>query len=250
MGVEANAGVWDQIWSFLTGWMNLGDRLSGILKGALERMVTEGLPNTLLLTAISFSIALVIATLIAFVQYANIPVLRHISRFYIWIIRGTPLLVQLVVIFYALPALGIVIDAFPSAVIAFSLNEGAYGAETMRAAIESVPSGQMEAGLCVGMSRGRTMMRIVLPQALRTAAPNLFNSLIAMVKDTSLVATISVMDVFMVAKQIGGRYYEYLAVYLLVALLYLLVCTVMTRVQRLAERMLNRGVGREVKAHA
>ena len=228
----------------------LDERLSGILATALRRMIEEGLPNTLLLTAISFSIALVIATLVAFIQYARIPVLRELSRFYIWIIRGTPLLVQLVVIFYALPAAGIVVDAFPSAIIAFSLNEGAYGAETMRAAIESVPVGQMEAGLCVGMSRTRTMLRIVLPQALRTATPNLFNSLIAMVKDTSLVATISVMDVFMVAKQIGGRFYEYLAVYLLVALVYLVVCTVLTLLQRLVERMLNRRVGREVKAVA
>ena len=243
-------GLWDRIWAFSTGWLNLGDKLSGILKGALERMVTEGLPNTLLLTIISFSIALVIATLIAFVQYANISVLKQISRFYIWIIRGTPLLVQLVVIFYALPAVGIIIDAFPSAIIAFSLNEGAYGAETMRAAIDSVPAGQMEAGLCVGMSRGRTMLRIVLPQALRTATPNLFNSLIAMVKDTSLVATISVMEIFMIAKQIGGRYYEYLAVYVLVALVYLVVCTVLTLLQRLVERLLNKRVGREVKAHA
>ena len=228
----------------------IGERMAGILSGALKRMLEEGLPNTMLLTVISFSIALVIATLVAFIQYARIPVLRQIARVYIWIIRGTPLLVQLVVIFYALPAAGIVIDAFLSAVIAFSLNEGAYGAETMRAAIESVPAGQMEAGLCVGMTRAKTMLRIVLPQALRTATPNLFNSLIAMVKDTSLVATISVLDIFMVAKQIAGRNYEYLALYLLVAFVYLMVCTVMTLLQRLLERLLNRRVGREVKAHA
>ncbi len=225
----------------------MDERLWGILTNALQDILTKGLPNTLLLTAASFGIALVIATLVAFVQYARVPVLSQIARFYIWIIRGTPLLVQLLVVYYALPAVGIVIDAFPAAVIAFAINEGAYGSETMRAALESVPVGQVEAGLCVGMSYPQVMLRIVLPQALRTAVPNLFNSLIAMVKDTSLVSNITVVDMFMVTKRAIGRTYEFLALYLLLALIYLAVSTLMTWVQRLAERLLNRSVGREVK---
>lgn len=228
----------------------MDERLWGILTNALKDIIEKGLPNTLLLTVVSFGISLVIATLVAVVQYFRIPVLSQIARFYIWIIRGTPLLVQLLVVYYALPAIGIVIDAFPAAVIAFSINEGAYGSETMRAALESVPVGQVEAGLCVGMSYPKVMFRIVLPQALRTAVPNLFNSLIAMVKDTSLVSNITVVDMFMVTKRAIGRTYEFLALYLLLALIYLVISTVMTLVQRLVERLLNRNVGREVKARA
>lgn len=122
---------------------------------------------------------------------------NEIARFYIWIIRGTPLLVQLFVIFYGLPNLGIVLPPFPSAVIVFSINEGAYCAEVVRAALEAVPKGQMEAGYCVGMSYMQIMRRIVLPQAMRIAFPSLCNSLISMVKDTSLAANITVAEMFM-----------------------------------------------------
>ncbi len=227
-----------------------GERLWGILTKALTDIVEKGLPNTLLLTAASFGIALVIATLVAIVQYRRVPVLRQLARFYIWLIRGTPLLVQLLVVYYALPAVGIVIDAIPAAIIAFSINEGAYCSETMRAALESVPVGQVEAGLCVGMSYPKVMMRIVLPQAMRTAVPNLFNSLISMVKDTSLVSNITVVDMFMVTKRNIGRTYEFLALYVLLALLYLAVSTVMEILQHVVERILNKKVGREVKTHA
>ena len=104
------------------------------------------------LTIISFSLALVIAVVAALVQFANIQGLKQIARFYIWIFRGTPLLVQLFVVFFGLSRVGIVLDPFPAAVIVFSLNEGAYCAETIRAALESVPKGQLEAGLCAGLS--------------------------------------------------------------------------------------------------
>ena len=108
---------------------------------------------------------MVLAVAVALVQYARVPVLSQLARFYIWVIRGTPLLVQLFIIFYGLPSVGIMLDAFPAAVIAFAFNEGAYCAETMRGALESVPQGQLEAGYCVGMSWWQIMRRIVLPQA-------------------------------------------------------------------------------------
>ena len=115
---------------------------------------------------------MIIAVAVALVQYANVPVLRQIARFYIWVIRGTPLLVQLFIIFYGLPSVGIMLDAFPAAVIAFAFNEGAYCAETMRGALESVPQGQLEAGYCVGMSWWQIMRRIVLPQACAPCPPS------------------------------------------------------------------------------
>ena len=160
------------------------------------------------------------------------------ARFYIWVIRGTPLLVQLFVVFYGLPNLGILIDPFPAAVLVFSINEGAYCAETIRAALESVPRGQMEAGECVGMSYLQIIRRIVLPQAMRTAFPTLSNSLISMIKDTSLAANITVTEMFMVTQRIVARTYEPLALYIEVGLIYLLFCTVLTKLQRVGEKKL------------
>ena len=127
--------------SALSGFFS--QRLVNILVESFPKMLLPGLKMTIPLTAISFSIALVIAVIVAMIQVAKIPVLRQIIRFYIWVVRGTPLLVQLYVVFYGLPNLGIVLEPFPTAVLVFSINEGAYCAETMRAAIESVPRGQL-----------------------------------------------------------------------------------------------------------
>ena len=211
-----------------------------LLVDSFPKILVPGLVMTLPLTVIAFSIAMVIAVATALVQIARIPVLKTLARFYIWVIRGTPLLVQLYVLFYGLPNLGIMIDPFPSAVIVFSINEGAYCAETMRAAIESVPKGQLEAGHCVGMSWLQTMRRIILPQAFRTAFPPLSNSLIGMVKDTSLAANITVMEMFMATQRIVGRTYEALPLYIEVGAIYLIFSTVLTWVQRKGEKRLSR----------
>ena len=164
---------------------------------------------------------------------------RSLARFYVWVVRGTPLLVQLYVLFFGLPKLGIIIEPFPAAVIVFALNTGAYDSETMRAAIESIPKGQLEAGYCVGMSYGQTMRRIILPQALRTAFPPLSNSLISLVKDTSLAANITVVEMFMAAQRIVARTYEPLALYIEVGVIYLLFSTALTYLQRAGEKKLS-----------
>ena len=212
----------------------LTNRTVSVLWEALPRILTAGLTMTIPLTLISFSLAMVIAVAVALVQYANVPVLRQIARFYIWVIRGTPLLVQLFIIFYGLPSLGIMLDAFPAAV-----NEGAYCAETMRGALESVPQGQLEAGSCVGMTWWQIMRRIVLPQALRTAVPSLSNSLISMIKDTSLASNITVAELFMAGQRVAARTYIFLPIYCEVAVVYLLFCTIITKLQALVERQLN-----------
>lgn len=216
----------------------MSERLSQILMDSFGKILLPGLTMTIPLTIISFTLAMIIAVATALVQFANIRGLKQIARFYIWVIRGTPLLVQLFVVFYGLPGVGIVLDPFPAAIIVFSINEGAYCAETMRAALESVPVGQMEAGYCVGMSYMQIMRRIVLPQALRTAFPPLSNSLIALVKDTSLAANITVMEMFMATQRIVARTYEPLALYCEVGLIYLLFSTVLTKLQRVGERKL------------
>ena len=210
----------------------MSERLWNILLDSFWKIFLPGLKVTIPLTVISFSIALVIAT-------ANIKGLRQIARFYIWIFRGTPLLVQLFVVFYGLPRAGILIDPFPAAVLVFSLKEGAYSAETMRAALEAVPAGQLEAGYCVGMSYLQIMRRIILPQAMRTAFPPLSNSLIAMVKDTSLAANITVTEMFMVTQRIVARTHEPLALYIEVGLIYLLFSTVLTKLQGIGEKKLS-----------
>ena len=224
----------------------MDERLWGILVDAFPKILYYGIKVTIPLTIISFALALVIAMGCAMVQVANIKGLRQLVRFYIWIIRGTPLLVQLYLVYFGLPDLGIVLPAFPCAVLVFALNEGAYCAETMRAAIESVPKGQLEAGYCVGMSYLQTMRRIILPQAFRTAFPPLSNSLISMIKDTSLAANITVVEMFMTAQRVAGRTYEHLALYAEVALIYLLFCTVITRLQALGEKKLSRMNGGDV----
>ena len=216
----------------------MDERIADIIKDSFLKILLPGLTVTVPLTVLSFSIAMVIAIILALVQFANIRGLKILARFYIWVIRGTPLLIQLFVVFYGLPNLGIVLPPFPSAVIVFSINEGAYCAEIVRAALEAVPKGQMEAGYCVGMSYLQTMRRIVLPQAIRIAFPSLSNSLIAMVKDTSLAANITVTEMFMATQRIVARTYEPLALYLEVGFIYLIFSTVLTKVQSVGEKKL------------
>ena len=209
----------------------MSDRVAGILADSFMRILVPGFTATIPLALISFAIALIVATATALVQYARVPVLRHVARFYIWIVRGTPLLVQLYVVFYGLPDFGFIIDPSPAAVIVFSVNTGAYSAE-------GVPAGQLEAGYCVGMTYGQVMRRIVLPQALRTAFPPLSNELIALVKDTSLAANITVLEMLMATQRIVSRTYEALPLYLEVAVIYLMFSTVLTWLQRAGERRL------------
>lgn len=216
----------------------MSERVWDILVNSFTSILIPGLTATIPLAVISFAIALVIATATALVQFAGVPVLKQLARFYIWVMRGTPLLVQLYVVFYGLPDLGVLLDPFPAAVIVFSINTGAYAAESIRAALEAVPRGQIEAGYCVGMTYAQVMRRIVLPQAMRTAFPPLSNELIALVKDTSLAANITVLEMLMATQQIISRTYEALPLYLEVALIYLLFSTVLTWLQHVGEKKL------------
>ena len=216
----------------------MSERIISLLIDSFWQILIPGLKLTIPLTIVSFSFGMVIALFTALVQVANIKVLKQLARFYVWIIRGTPLLVQLYVVFYGLPKLGVVIEAIPSAILVFSINTGAYASETVRAAIESVPIGQLEAGYCVGLTYSQTMVRIILPQALRTAFPPLSNTLIGLVKDTSLAANITIMEMFRSAQWIAARTYEPFALYCEVGLIYLLFCTILTKLQRICEKKL------------
>ncbi len=203
-----------------------------------------GLTGTIPLALISFAVGLVIALGVALLRISTSRVLRAIARVYVSIIRGTPLLVQLFVIFYGLGSLGIIVDPWPSAILAFSLNVGGYGAEVIRAAILSVPQGQWEAAYTVGMGRSRTLTRVILPQAVRVAVPPLSNTFISLVKDTSLASLILVTELFRVAQQIAAASYKFMELYLTAALVYWVFCLVLSSAQGLLEKRLDRYVAR------
>lgn len=188
-------------------------RLWGVIVDSFDKLLIPGLTVTIPLTLISFVVGLALAIAVALVRVAKVPVIQRIAQFYVWVFRGTPLLVQLFVIFFGLPSVGIVVPAFPSAIIAFSLNVGAYASETLRGAILAVPKGQIEAGLTTNLNYLTIMRLIVLPQAFRSAFPALFNTFISLVKDTSLAANITVAEMFMAAQRIVATTYEPLVLY-------------------------------------
>jgi cystine transport system permease protein len=214
-------------------------RVIEILISSFPKILVPGLMYTIPLTLVSFALGLIIATIVALIRVANIKVLSQICWFYVWVFRGTPLLVQLFIIFYGLPSAGIMIEAIPSAIIAFSLNIGAYASETIRGSILAVPKGQKEASYAVGMTYVQSMLYIVLPQALKMSIPALFNSFISLVKDTSLAANVTVTEMFMTTQRIVATTYEPLFLYIEVAFIYLMFCTILTYVQKLIEKKWN-----------
>lgn len=166
--------------------------------------------------------------------------LRWLARLYVSFFRGTPLLVQLFLIYYGLPQLGIQLDPLPAALIGFSLNMGAYTSEILRAAIASIDRGQWEAAASIGMGKAQTLYRAILPQAARTALPPLGNSFISLVKDTALAATIQVPELFRQAQLITARTFEIFTMYLAAALLYWALASVLAYGQGRLEARANR----------
>ena len=215
---------WELVWS----------SLGPILMGA----VTGTIPVALA----SFGLGLVLALLVALMRLSRNVVLSSIARVYISVIRGTPLLVQLFVIFYGLPSVGITICPWPSAIIAFSLNVGGYAAEVIRAAILSVPKGQWEAGHTIGMSRRQALVRIILPQAARVSVPPLSNTFISLIKDTSLASLILVTELFRQAQQVAAFSQEFMLLYLEAAVIYWVICLVLAGGQSALEKRLDRYV--------
>ena len=218
----------------------MNERIIQELIDSFLKLLLPGIGVTIPLTLISFTIGLVIALLVALIEIAKIPVANRIARIYVWIIRSTPMIVQLFVVYFGLPSIGIKLKPFPSAILVFSLSVGAYCSETMRASIESVPEGQLEAGYCVGMNYIQTMRRIVLPQAFKTAFPPLSNSLIGLVKDTSLAYSVAIVEILATAQRIAARTYDYFWLYLEAGLIYMIFCSVFTIIQRKIEAKLER----------
>ena len=214
----------------------LSERLIGILADSFFKILIPGLTVTIPLTVISFALAMVIAIVVALIQFAKVRVLKDIARFYVWVIRGTPLLVQLFVVFYGLPNIGILINPFPAAIIVFAINEGAYCAETIRAGLEAVPYGQMEAGRSLGLNWSQTMRFIIIPQAFKRIIPPLGNEFIAMLKDSSLVSVIGFEELTRQGQLVIASTYGAMEIWTAVALIYLLMTMPITRLVAYLEK--------------
>ena len=213
-----------------------------VLKDTAPKMLGGLAKGTIPLTIVSFLVGLALAVLAALARLSSIRPLDWIARTYISIIRGTPLLVQLYLVFFGLGQIGIKLDPYVAAVLALSLNVGGYAAEVVRASILSVPRGQYEAATVIGMEYWQSMRRIVFPQAARIAVPPLSNTLLSLIKDTSLVSLILVPELFHEATIAAALSTEYLPLYALAALFYWVVCYLVTLAQAPLERRLSRYV--------
>lgn len=197
--------------------LTIEQSLLPILKGALYYTVP--------ITFLSFAIGIVLAIFVALAKLSNKSYLNKPASFFVWLVRGTPILVQMFILFYGLPSLGIVLAAFPTAIITFSINQAAYSGEIIRAAITSIPQGQWKAGRSIGMSHFQILRRIILPQAARVSIPPLGNELIGLFKSTSLVTLITIADLFGAAKILAGTTFEPIVVYIVAAIFYLIFCS-------------------------
>ena len=235
--------------NFLASLPFMSETRADLVISAFWPMVKAGFLVSVPLAVASFAIGMVIALAVALVRITPPSGWLHrialaLAKIYISAIRGTPILVQISIVFYGLPAVGIFIDPIPAAIIGFSLNVGAYASETIRAAILSVPKGQWEAGYSIGMTYLQTFRRIVAPQAFRVSVPPLSNEFIGLFKNTSLAAVVTVTELFRVASETANRAYDFLPVYIEAGLVYWCFCWVLFFAQEKIEKRLDRYVAK------
>ncbi len=210
------------------------------------KTVIEGLLNTLQIAVIGLIIGIVIGTLIAIVRvlpkYKLLPrILNGICSFYVSFFRGTPMVVQLLLSYYvALPLLGINLPSVSVAIVVFGLNSGAYISEIMRSGIQSVDPGQMEGGRAIGLSFSTTMLKIVIPQAIKNILPTLGNEFITLIKETSVVSFVGALDLYVAFNRIGSNSYEFMVPYLVMALIYIVLVLIISGLVKLMERSLSK----------
>ncbi len=205
-------------------------------------LLSAGVQFTVPLAILSFVLGLALGILVALIRLYGPKPLKWVADFYVWVIRGTPLLVQLFLIFYGLPNAGITLDAFPAALIGFTLNVGAYSSEIVRGAILSVAKGQWNAAASLGMNRRQTLRWVIIPQSIFVSIPPLSNTFISLIKDTSLAAVITVPEMFLAAQRIVSVTYEPLILYVEAALIYLLFSTVLSKLQTRLETYYQRHI--------
>lgn len=208
--------------------------------------VLEGLQNTLLIAVLGLIIGIVVGTLIATMRvlpkYKRLPrVLNAFCSFYVGLFRGTPIVVQLLVFYYVLlPLLGIKMTSVAVSVVVFGLNSAAYISEIMRSGILSVDIGQMEGGRSVGLSYATTMIRIIIPQAVKNILPTLGNEFIALIKETSVVSFVGATDLYVAFNYIGSNSYEFMVPYLVMAIIYIVMVLLISLLIKVMERSLRK----------
>ena len=231
---------------FLFSGLHIGDfrtiQLDGSFIQEWAPFISEGVVVTLEICFVSICFASILALLAALGRLSHIAPLYALSTFYVSLIRGTPLLLQIFFFFLALPQLGIVLPGFVAGTIALSLNYGAYMSEIFRAGIQGVGKGQREAALALGMTQGQTMRRIVLPQAFRFVVPPVGNEFIAMLKDSSLVSTTGfVQDILWRAQKVGRANFHTLEALLVAAAWYWVLTLIFSAIQARLEKRLAQG---------
>ena len=229
---------------------NFGQKIDKFIEIFLEQngyvKVIEGLQNTLLIAVSGLIIGIIIGTLIATVRvlpkYKRLPrVLNGICSFYVALFRGTPMVVQLLVFYYVmLPLLGVHMTGVQVAIAVFGLNSGAYISEIMRSGIQSVDAGQMEAGRAVGLSFSVSMVKIVIPQAVKNILPTLGNEFISLIKETSVVSFVGAADLYVAFNYIGSNSYEFMVPYLVMAFIYIMLVLIISLLVELLERSLKK----------
>lgn len=208
-------------------------------------MLLEGLKNTILISLLAIAIGLLVGLITCFLGRARLIVPRAIAAAYVWCIRGTPMIVQAFLVFFAFPQViqifvpGFKIDPFSAGLITLSLNAGAYMSEIFRGGIAAVSIGQIEAARSLGLSQLRTMLKIVLPQAFKICIPSLVNQFIITVKDSSILSVIGLADVVNQAKVYVGSTYQFFPTYITVAAYYLVVISILMVISKLIEKKLN-----------
>ena len=227
--------------NILAKWEVFWGRFGGE-DGAWRRVIEVGLTNTLIIAFLGLAIGIVLGTLIATVKvmpkYKLLPrILDKICGVYVGFFRGTPIVVQLLLAYYVLfPIIGVQIGSLNTCILVFGLNSAAYCSEIMRGGILSVDPGQMEAGRALGLSYTTTMLKIVVPQAIKNILPTLGNELIALVKDTSVVSFVAAVDLYKTFNEIGNRTYEYLIPYTAMAVIYIVLVALISLGIKLMER--------------
>ncbi|HBO5556535.1 TPA: amino acid ABC transporter permease [Pseudomonas aeruginosa] len=208
------------------------------LLGMAWPFLLQGAMYTVLFAAVSMVLGLILGFSVAVVRVTKVPVVSQIAAVYVSAFRGTPLLVQIFVLYYGLPSVGIEFTPVTAGILALTLNVAAYLSESMRGAILGIDKGQWEAGLSVGLTWGQTLWNIITPQALRLAVPSLSNSLISLIKDTSLISVITVTELMLATKEVIAETFQPLPLYLAAARIYWLLSALFERVQKALENRL------------
>ena len=210
------------------------------------KTVIEGLQNTLLIAIVGLIVGIVIGTLIATVRvlpkYNRLPIiLNGICTFYVEVFRGTPIVVQLLIFYYVLlPLMGLKLSPVNVSILVFGFNSGAYISEIMRGGILSVDAGQLEAGRAVGLSYFTSMIKIVIPQAIKNILPTLGNEFITLIKETSVVSFVGATDLYLAFNYMASNNYEFMVPYIFMALIYIVLVLIITLLIRIMERSLRK----------